>query len=102
MNPRRLFLVAVVALCASLAPACGSPSSSGPPPAAPAPSPPVSPGGTTVDLPGGGRGYLVLPQGTGRHPAVVVIQEWWGLNDWIRENKARFAGQGYVALAVDL
>ena len=37
-----------------------------------------------------------------KHPAIVVIQEWWGLNDWIRENAARFAGQGYVALAVDL
>ncbi|HEX9295698.1 MAG TPA: dienelactone hydrolase family protein [Polyangiaceae bacterium] len=58
--------------------------------------------GAPVDLPDGGRGYLVLPEGQGKHPAIIVIQEWWGLNDWIRENTARFARQGYVALAVDL
>jgi carboxymethylenebutenolidase len=62
----------------------------------------VSGQGASVDLPGGGRGYLVLPEGKGKHPAVIVIQEWWGLNDWIRDNAARFARQGYVALAVDL
>lgn len=66
------------------------------------PSAPPSTSGTGVDLAGGGRGYLVLPEGAGKHPAIVVIQEWWGLNDWIRENTARFAKQGYVALAVDL
>jgi carboxymethylenebutenolidase len=65
-------------------------------------APSAASGGTAVDLEGGGRGYLVLPEGSGKHPAVVVIQEWWGLNDWIRENTARFAKQGYVALAVDL
>ncbi|HMJ53903.1 MAG TPA: dienelactone hydrolase family protein [Polyangiaceae bacterium] len=65
-------------------------------------SPPSSPSGSAVDLEGGGRGYLVVPEGKGKHPAVVVIQEWWGLTDWIRENTARFAKQGYVALAVDL
>jgi carboxymethylenebutenolidase len=67
-----------------------------------APPSAVSPTGTNVDLAGGGRGYLVLPDGTGKHPAVIVIQEWWGLDDWIRENTARFAKLGYVALAVDL
>ncbi|HMI89427.1 MAG TPA: dienelactone hydrolase family protein [Polyangiaceae bacterium] len=62
----------------------------------------ASSGGSAVELEGGGRGYLVLPEGNGKHPAVIVIQEWWGLTDWIRENTARFARQGYVALAVDL
>jgi carboxymethylenebutenolidase len=71
--------------------------------AAPTPSgSPASAAGSSVDLEGGGKGYLVLPEGTGKHPGIVVIQEWWGLNDWIRENTARFAKQGYVALAVDL
>jgi carboxymethylenebutenolidase len=51
---------------------------------------------------GEGSGYLVLPKSEGKHPALVVIQEWWGLNDWIKGNADRFAGQGYVALAVDL
>lgn len=61
--------------------------------------------GTTVSFaskPGKGSGYPALPEGKGKHPAIIVIQEWWGLNDWIREQADRFAKQGYVALAPDL
>jgi carboxymethylenebutenolidase len=47
-------------------------------------------------------GYLALPESPGQHPALVVIHEWWGLNDWIKEEARKFAEQGYVALAVDL
>lgn len=47
-------------------------------------------------------GYLAVPGGGGTHPGVVVIHEWWGLNDWIKENARKFAEKGYVALAVDL
>jgi carboxymethylenebutenolidase len=47
-------------------------------------------------------GYLALPEGGGKHPAILVIHEWWGLNDWVKEQAQKFAGQGYVALAVDL
>jgi carboxymethylenebutenolidase len=47
-------------------------------------------------------GLLYLPAGSGPHPAIVVIQEWWGLNDWIKEQASNLAAQGYVALAVDL
>jgi carboxymethylenebutenolidase len=47
-------------------------------------------------------GYLALPEGSGRHPAIVVIHEWWGLTDWVKEQAQRLAAQGYVALAVDL
>ena len=47
-------------------------------------------------------GYMALPDSGGRHPAIVVIHEWWGLNDWVKEQAQRFAQQGYVALAVDL
>lgn len=47
-------------------------------------------------------GYLARPQGGGAYPAVVVIQEWWGLNDHIRDVADRFAEAGYVALAPDL
>jgi carboxymethylenebutenolidase len=32
----------------------------------------------------------------------VVIQEWWGLNDWVKEQARKFAEQGFVALAPDL
>ncbi|MDF3073085.1 MAG: dienelactone hydrolase [Alphaproteobacteria bacterium] len=52
--------------------------------------------------PDGGKtkGYLALA-GKGR-PAVVVIQEWWGLNDQICGVADRFARAGYNALAPDL
>ncbi len=48
------------------------------------------------------NGYLALPEGGGKHPAIIVIHEWWGLNDWVKEQTQKYAGQGYVALAVDL
>src|SRR5271156_1227015 len=47
-------------------------------------------------------GYLALPSGGGKHPAIIVIHEWWGLNDWVKQQADKFASQGYVALAVDL
>ena len=47
-------------------------------------------------------GYLARPSGTGPFPALVVIHEAFGLNDDIRSIARRFAGAGYVALAVDL
>jgi len=46
--------------------------------------------------------YLALPEEAGKHPAVILIHEWWGLNDWVKEQAQRFAALGYVALAVDL
>ena len=49
-----------------------------------------------------GQGLLYLPKGPGPHPALIVIHEWWGLNDWIKQEAAGFADKGYVALAVDL
>jgi len=46
-------------------------------------------------------GYLSIPEkGTG--PGVIVIQEWWGLVDHIKDVCDRFADAGYVALAPDL
>jgi carboxymethylenebutenolidase len=47
------------------------------------------------------RGYLALPP-RGRGPGVIVIQEWWGLVDHIREVCDRLAREGFVALAPDL
>ncbi len=46
--------------------------------------------------------YLAAPISGGKHPALIVIHEWWGLRDWIRETARDFAGKGYVALAIDL
>lgn len=49
------------------------------------------------------QGYLARPRGGPRPlPAVLLIHEWWGLNDNIRAMARRFAEAGYVALAVDL
>ncbi len=47
-------------------------------------------------------GYLSLPKGEGTHPGVVVIQEWWGLNDWVKQETDSLALHGYVAFAPDL
>ena len=47
------------------------------------------------------EGYLALPQ-SGRGPAVVVIQEWWGLVPHIENLVDRFAAEGFVAIAPDL
>lgn len=48
------------------------------------------------------RAYLTLPDSDGPWPGVVVIQEWWGLNDNIRDIADRCAGAGFAALAPDL
>jgi carboxymethylenebutenolidase len=46
-------------------------------------------------------GYLALPE-SGRGPGVVVVQEWWGLEDHIKDICDRFAAEGFLALAPDL
>jgi carboxymethylenebutenolidase len=51
---------------------------------------------------GSGQGYLAIPDEPGPHRAVVVIQEWWGLNEHIKDVARRFADAGYLALAPDL
>ncbi len=54
------------------------------------------PDGKTIE------GYLTEPAQPDGAPAVVVIQEWWGVNDQIRGVAERFAQAGYVALVPDL
>lgn len=48
------------------------------------------------------RAYLAEPGQASGAPGVVVIQEWWGLNDQIRGVAERFAAAGYIALVPDL
>jgi carboxymethylenebutenolidase len=48
------------------------------------------------------RGYLALPEGEGPFPAVVLIHEWDGLKDRVRQVADAMAQEGYVALAADL
>jgi carboxymethylenebutenolidase len=48
-------------------------------------------------------GYLAMPQDAAEPlPGIIVIHEWWGLNDNIKAMTRRLAGEGYVVLAVDL
>jgi carboxymethylenebutenolidase len=48
------------------------------------------------------QGVIYTPSGKGPFPALIVIHEWWGLNDWVKEQASKLSDQGYVALAVDL
>jgi len=60
--------------------------------------------GELVEFKANGRtanGYLAIPQ-QGGGPGVIVIQEWWGLVDHIKDVCERFAGEGFVALAPDV
>jgi carboxymethylenebutenolidase len=54
---------------------------------------------TTID---GTPGYLARPADDGTYPAVVLIHEWWGLNENIEHMADILAGHGYVVFAVDL
>jgi len=48
------------------------------------------------------QGYLAVPKSGGKGPAVVVIQEWWGLVSHIEDVCERFAAEGFIAIAPDL
>jgi carboxymethylenebutenolidase len=68
-------------------------------------SAPVGAAEESVTFKSGGEnasGFVATPEGKGPFPAVVVIQEWWGLNDWVKDQARALAKEGYVALAPDL
>src|SRR6267143_1174754 len=48
------------------------------------------------------RAYVAAPQTKARRPAIIVIQEWFGLSDHIKDIAKRYAAEGYVAIAPDL
>ena len=50
------------------------------------------------------HGYLSRPAGAAARggPSIIVVHEWWGLNDNIKSVADRYAGEGYTVLAVDL
>ena len=48
------------------------------------------------------KAYLAIPEGDGPFPGLIVIHEWWGLTDWVRNSADSFADNGYAALAIDL
>lgn len=60
--------------------------------------------GQRVEFPSNGhtcQGYFAAPA-SGKGPAVVVIQEWWGLVPHVEDLVERFAKEGFVAIAPDL
>ncbi len=114
----------VVALCAVLLGACGSQEPPGPAvPAAPTPAPvavPQQEASAAAPAPAGvalleqevaygeGQrnnlvGYLAMPGDAAEPlPGIIVIHEWWGLNDEIKALTRRLASERYIVLAVDL
>jgi len=48
------------------------------------------------------QAVLYTPAGKGPFPAIIVIHEYWGLNDWVKEQASKLSDQGYEALAIDL
>lgn len=58
----------------------------------------------SINLPGGkaAKAVVAVPEGVDSAPAVLLIHEWWGLNDQIKTIAREFAQQGFLALAVDL
>lgn len=62
---------------------------------------------TEISYPSGNEtvhGLLYSPAGkaAAKRPAIIVIHEWWGLNDWVKQRASAYADQGYVTLAIDL
>lgn len=57
---------------------------------------------TYVSNGGTAPGYIAMPEGRGPFPGVIVIQEWWGLEEHIKDVARRVAAEGFVALAPDL
>jgi carboxymethylenebutenolidase len=47
-------------------------------------------------------GAIALPEGSGKAPGLVLVQEYWGVNDHIRSLVDRFAAAGFITLAPDL
>lgn len=47
-------------------------------------------------------GFLALPPGENKAPGLVLLQEWWGLNDHVKDLAERFAREGFVVFAPDL
>jgi carboxymethylenebutenolidase len=93
----RLHALLLALAAAVLLPAARAAEPAGAVPAATAP--------VDVSYPSGSEtvhALLYTPTGAAKHPAVIVIHEWWGLNDWVKEQAADLAAHGYVALAVDL
>ncbi len=50
----------------------------------------------------GMRAFVAASRTTERRPAIIIVQEWFGLTDHIKDIAKRYAGEGFVAIAPDL
>jgi dienelactone hydrolase len=48
------------------------------------------------------QGYLAIPADTGKRAGVLIVPEWWGVNDYAKSRARQLAGLGYTALVVDM
>lgn len=49
------------------------------------------------------QGFVVFDQAiAGKRPAILVVHEWWGLNDYAKNRARQLASLGYIAMAVDM
>ena len=46
--------------------------------------------------------FMARPDGKGPFPAVIVVQEWWGVDNWVKDQARALAKEGYVAMCADL
>lgn len=46
--------------------------------------------------------FVARPAGETPRSAIILIHEWWGLNDWVKRQAVRYAEMGYIAVAPDL
>lgn len=51
---------------------------------------------------GPANGFLAMPAKGGDYPGVIMVHEWWGLNNHIKDQARELAKEGYIVLAVDL
>lgn len=50
----------------------------------------------------GMKAFVAAPQTKEKRPTIIIVQEWWGLTDHMKDIARRYAGEGYVAIAPDL
>ncbi|MDH5348701.1 MAG: dienelactone hydrolase family protein, partial [Nitrospira sp.] len=48
------------------------------------------------------KAFVAAPQTTEKRPTIIIVQEWWGLTDHMKDIARRYAAEGYVAIAPDL
>ena len=66
-------------------------------------SPPAAISTREVDYTSGAtplKGFIAYPAGDGKRPGVLIVHEWWGLNEYVKKRAIQLAEQGYVAMAI--